>query len=470
MEDLAKFSVEYAQKKGAKYAEARVENTSTNGIVLKNGNLEASTFSTYDGLGMRFLVQGKLGFVSTNELGNKSKIKRLIIEAIKKTKSSKKYGEKLTLADDIAHQDKYEVKQKKNLLDIDIDEKIKWIMESEKAIKSSGVNVPARFIGYSDHMTTEHLVNSDGTAITATVPKVNMYYLLTIAENNKVTQRYSGKGGSGGWEIPESWDLDKLFTEEVVSMKTNLVKGVKTPKGVMPIVCGPEVTGIMVHESAGHPYEADRIFGREAAQAGESFINKKMVGFNIGTEKVTVVDDPTLENSYGYYKYDNEGVKARKKFLIKNGMITEFLHNRETAHHMDLESNGSSRATDYDKESIVRMSNTFMLPGKVSEDDLFKDVKKGVFIKNFMEWNIDDKRLNQKYTGAEAYLIENGELTKPVINPVLEVSTTKLYHAVDGVANNLELFSGNCGKGEPMQGIPVFMGGPSILLKGLRIK
>ena len=67
-------------------------------------------------------------------------------------------------------------------------------------------------------------------------------------------------------------------------------------------------------------------------------------------------------------------------------------------------------------------------------------------------------------------MIENGELTKPVINPVLEVSTTKLYHAVDEVANNLELFSGNCGKGEPMQGIPVFMGGPSILLKGLRIK
>ncbi|MAG78119.1 TldD-like protein [archaeon] len=470
MEDLAKFAVDYALKKGAKYAETRLENTTSNGIVLKNGNLEASSFSTYEGLGMRFIVQGKLGFVSTNELDKKARLKRLITDSIKKTKSSKKYGEKVGLADDVAHKDKYEVKQKKNLLDVDISEKIKWLMESERAIKDSKVNVPGRFVAYSDNLTTEHLVNSDGTEITAVVPKANFYYLLTIAENNKVTQRYSGNGGCGGWEVCEGWNVYDTFKEEVTSMKTNLVKGKKSPKGVMPIVCGPEVVGIMVHESSGHPYEADRILGREAAQAGESFITKNMVGYKIGSDKVTVVDDPTMENSYGYYKYDNEGVKGKKKYLQKDGVITEFLHNRETAFHMGLISNGSSRATDYDKESIVRMSNTYMLPGKVKEEELFEGIKKGVFVKNFMEWNIDDKRLNQKYTGAEAYLIENGEIKSPIINPIIEVSTTKLYHAVDEVANNLELFAGNCGKGEPMQGIPVFMGGPSIRLQGLRIK
>jgi len=470
MEDIAKLSIEYALKKGAKYAEARLEDTKTNGIVLKNGNLEASTFSTYTGLGMRFIVQGKLGFVSTNELDKKAKLKRLIREAIQKTKSSKRYGEKVKLSDDKAHNDRYQVNEKKKLLDIGVDEKIKLLQESERAIKDSGVNVPGRFVGYSDSFTTEHLVNSDGTEVTAIVPRANFYYLLTIAENDKMTQRYSGKGGTGGWEVVEGWNVYDIFKEEVTSMKNNLLKGKKTPKGVMPIVCGPEVVGIMVHESAGHPYEADRIFGREAAQAGESFITKKMVDFKIGSDKVTVVDDPTLANSYGFYKYDNEGVKARRKFLMKNGVITEFLHNRETAFHMGLPSNGSSRATDYDKESIVRMSNTFMLPGKVKEEDLFKDIKKGVFIKNFMEWNIDDKRLNQKYTGAEAYLIKNGEILHPVINPILEVSTTKLYHAVDEVANNLEPFAGNCGKGEPMQGIPVWMGGPSVLLKGLKVK
>lgn len=463
--EIAKFCMEYAQKKGAKYAEARLENTDSTGFILKNGVLEGTSFVSYNGLGLRFIVKNKLGFFSTNNLENKNQLKAMISESIKKTKSSGKYGEKVELAGDKAHKDNYEVKMKKNLNDVDINEKIKLFLGSERILK----NIPTRFISYNEHNTTEHLVNSEGTEITASVPKVNMNYLLTCV-NKRVMQRYSGKGGAGGWEVVEKWDTDNLFENEVKSMNLNLEKGKKCPKGVMPIVCGPEVTGIMVHESAGHPYEADRIFGREAAQAGESFVTEKMIGTRIGSDIVTVVDDPTIENSYGFYLYDNEGVKARRKVLIKNGIINEFLHNRETAFSMGLESNGSSRATDYDRESIVRMSNTFMLPGKMNEEDLFKGIKKGVYIKNFMEWNIDDKRVNQKYTGAEAYLIENGELTMPLVNPILEVSTLKLYNAVEGVANNLQMFSGNCGKGEPMQGIPVFMGGPSVLLKGLRIK
>ena len=125
---------------------------------------------------------------------------------------------------------------------------------------------------------------------------------------------------------------------------------------------------------------------------------------------------------------------------------------------------------DFDKDSIVRMSNTFLLPGDYKEKELFEGVKKGIYMKNFMEWNIDDKRLNQKYTGAEAYLIENGEISTPIIAPVLEVSTLRLWPAVEAIGKNLELHAGSCGKGEPMQGIPIYLGGPSIRLQGLRIK
>jgi TldD protein len=238
----------------------------------------------------------------------------------------------------------------------------------------------------------------------------------------------------------------------------------------MDVIACPQVVGIMVHESAGHPYEADRIFGREAAQAGESFIEKDMIGHQIGNEAVNVVDDPTLPNSYGHYLYDNEGVEARRKFLIKNGKINELLHNRETAMFMGLKSNGSSRAVEYNRESIVRMSNTFMLPGEHTEEELIEDVKDGIYMKNFMEWNIDDKRLNQKYVGAESYLIKNGEIKGPVISPSIEISTPELYKAIDAVAKKPEYHSGSCGKGEPMQAIPVWFGGPSIRLRNISIK
>lgn len=156
--------------------------------------------------------------------------------------------------------------------------------------------------------------------------------------------------------------------------------------------------------------------------------------------------------------------------LMKNGRINEFLHNRESAYALGTKSNGSARSTSYSFEPIVRMSNTFMLPGDYKEEELIENVKDGVYIKSFMEWNIDDKRLNQKYVGAEAYEIKNGKLGKPLLNPVIEITTPQLYKAVDAVANNTEYFAGTCGKGEPMQGIPVWFGGPSFRMRRIFVR
>ena len=230
------------------------------------------------------------------------------------------------------------------------------------------------------------------------------------------------------------------------------------------------MTGIIVHESCGHPLEADRILGREAAQAGESFVKPEMLGNLIGGVNVNIADDPTLPGSFGFYLFDDEGVKARRKMLMKNGRINEFLHNRESAYLLGIKSNGSARSTSYSFEPIVRMSNTFMLPGDYKEEELIENVKDGVYIKSFMEWNIDDKRLNQKYVGAEAYEIKNGKLGKPLLNPVIEITTPQLYKAVDAVANNIEYFAGTCGKGEPMQGIPVWFGGPSFRMRRIFVR
>ncbi|MBI5797496.1 TldD/PmbA family protein [Candidatus Woesearchaeota archaeon] len=467
--DLANFSTNYAQKLGASYAEARLEESTGNSTVIKNGIIQATGFDKAEGLGMRFIINKKMGFVSTNKL-TKEKIKQVIEKAIKITKATGKVGENIELSDEKAHQAEYTVKQKIKLADLSGEDRIKVLMDAEKAIATTKVNVPSRYIVLSDEEVTEYLTTTEGTKITAHIPRVHFYYFLSMLENQKLSQRYWVYGAASGWEQIQKWNIPKILSEEATTMKEVLTKGKKTPLGKMPIVCGPQVTGIMVHESCGHPFEADRILGREAAQAGESYISRDSLGKKIGSAVVNIVDDPTIPGTFGYYLYDNEGVKARRKYLLKKGKVTEFLHNRETAKQMGIKSNGSSRASDYEKEAIIRMSNTFMLPGKQSEEELFEGIKKGIYMKNFMEWNIDDKRLNQKYTGAAAWLIENGELTTPVINPVLEVSSLKLYPSIEAVGNNLELHAGDCGKGEPMQGIPVLLGGPSIKLQGLRIK
>lgn len=468
-DDLAEFSLRYAQDLGATYVEVRLEETQANTLVMKNGVVQATESTLYEGIGLRFLVNHKLGFVSTNTL-TKKRLAERIAKGIKITKAAKEASQDIGLSKEHAYRATYEVKQKKKLREIDIKDRLSPLQEAEKAISKIGVQALYRYITLQDEEVTELLRTSEGTRIRSRIPRVSAYYFLTVNENNRSMQRYQMYGATGGWDQVLQWDLPKILTEEVTAMKLMLTKGKKLPPQKLPIICGPEVTGIIVHESCGHPFEADRILGREAAQAGESYISKNDRGRVLGSPVVTIVDNPLVENSYGFYRYDHEGVKARQKVLLKKGIVTEFLHNRETAWQMGLKSNGSSRASDFEKEAIIRMSNTFMVPGDYDQEELFEGIKRGVYLKNFTEWNIDDRRLNQKYTGSTAFLIENGELTQPLLNPVLEISSTKLYPAIDAVGKDLKFYAGSCGKGEPMQSIPVYLGGPSIRLQGLRIK
>ncbi|MBU4284428.1 MAG: TldD/PmbA family protein [Nanoarchaeota archaeon] len=466
--ELADFAVKYALKLGADYSEVRLESTTSNSFILKNGIAEASGFGKINGLGMRIIKNKTLGFASTNHM-DKEKIKKLIQNTINTTEKASHLREEINLSEEKANKDRYRVKQKINLNDVGPEEKIRLLFDAEKELIDTKIKIPSRYLSLSDSITTEYLVNSDGTNILATVPRVCFFYLLTVEKNDKTSQRIWQYGQTGGFEFVKKWDIPSIVVNEVKALQKNLRFGVKPPKQAVDIVAAPQIVGIMVHESGGHPYEADRIIGREGAQAGESFITKEMMGTRIGSKVVNVVDDPTLENSYGFYKYDNEGVKAGRKYIIKQGIINEFLHNRETAYCMGIKSNGSSRSVNYDRESIVRMSNTFMLPGKYSEEELIEDIKLGIYMKNFMEWNIDDKRINQKYVGAESYLIKNGEIKEPVIKPVIEITTPQLYKSIDAVAKNMEYHAGNCGKGEPMQPIPVWFGGPSIRLRKIRL-
>ncbi len=467
-EEIADFAVDYALKKGASYSEARLEETSANSFALKNGIAEASGFYRVNGIGLRIIYNKAMGFASTNDV-KKEKIKALIESTISSLKKASAITEKVELSDEKFSSCRYSVKQKIKLEDVSPEEKIRLLMDADKETLSSGTNMPSRYLSLSDTTTTEYLTNSDGAKICATVPRSNFFYMLTAEHNNKTSQRVWQYGQAGGFEFVKKWGISSILAREAKAMGENLRKGIKPPKGHVDVVACPEVVGIMVHESAGHPYEADRIIGREGAQAGESFISPEMLGTRIGSNAVNVVDDPLLENSHGFYRYDNEGVKARRKYLIKNGIINEFLHNRRTAFEMGVKSNGSSRGASYDRESIVRMSNTFMLPGDYNEEELVEDIKLGVYMKNFMEWNIDDKRLNQKYVGAESYLIKNGKIAEPLLRPAIEIKTPKLYSSIDAVGKNPEYHSGVCGKGEPMQGIPVWFGGPSVRLRKIRL-
>src|SRR3989344_3087656 len=354
-EDLAEFAVKFATKSGASYAEARAEQTQSNVFVLKNGTLDISGFEDSFGIGIRMINKGTLGFVSTN-LTSKDAIKKIIEESLSITSAAQKISENTKLSEEKPVKKSYSVPEKKKINNVSPKTKIELLKSIDAKLNATKIKMPTCYFSLSDETIEKYYTNSDGTRIKSVIPRPNIFYMFAVKEGAKTSQRMWQYGGTGGWEIVEKWKLPSTIQNEAKDLHNALVNGENCPKGELDVVASPQITGIISHESCGHPFEADRILGREAAQAGESFITKQMLGTRIGNKAVTLIEDPTLKNSYGFYLYDDEGVEA-----------------------------------------IVRMANTFIDKGDYNFKELIEGVKKGIYLKSFMEWNIDDKRYNNRY-------------------------------------------------------------------------
>ena len=469
--DILEYAIEKALELGAQYAEARFEDKKGTELLMKNGSPEGLELKVEKGIGMRVLFNGGVGFASTNELSKES-VLNMVDKAVKLARAASKVRkEPVIFSKEDFHRVYYEVKMKKNFQDLAPEEKMELLKKIEEEVKDTDVNVPMRFLEYSDEVWHKIFINSEGAYVESVIPRVSVVYNLVVFENNQVEQApFVERGFSGGFELIEKDEPWERAVKDVKALKKLIYEGRSPPEGKVDIVISPEVAGIAVHESVGHPYELDRIMGREAAQAGESFVKPTMLGERIGSDMVNVVEDPTIPNSWGFYLYDDEGVKARPRYLIKNGLINEFLMNREYAAKIGMHSNAAARAISYKREPIVRMANTYLAPGDYSFEELIEDIKLGVYMVSFNEWNIDDRRYQQRYIGREAYLIENGELKEPVKRPILEITTKGLWSSVDAVGKEVEYYPGTCGKGEPGQGVPVWMGGAPARLRNIVLR
>jgi len=472
LEDLILYAVDYARELGASYAEARYHKNNSFSIVSRNGTIIGAGREIKEGIGVRVLVDGALGFSATNRLDNES-VKEAVEKAYKLAKVHAGLMKKpIEFDDSRVGRARYSVVEKKPFTSMSLDEKIGMHKELWDIVAKapSEAKIPVFFLNYIESVEEKIVANSDGAFITSRIPRLTIFYNVVVTTPQKGSiQRFEQLGASGGLENLEEWSLYNTLDNDVKIYEKILYEAKEPPRQEVDVVVGSEVVGLIVHESCGHPSEADRILGREAAQAGMSFIKPGMIGERIGNENATVIDDPTIPGSYGFYLYDDEGVPARPRYLYREGIIYEHLHNRWTAKIYGTQSNAASRAMDYASEPIIRMANTYFKPGDHSFEELVEDIKYGVYIKSYMEWNIDDTRWSQRYVGLEAYLIEKGELKGFVRNPVLEVTTKAFYSKVDAVGKELRFYAGTCGKGEPAQGVPVWFGGPDLRLRNIRL-
>ena len=451
LEDVVKRFSEY------KYIEARRHKISLTNLYIINGSPAGVEDSSYSGYSVRAFKDSAMYFTSSTRLEDLTPLSLTLKEWEKGYSADQRSSGSYTV----------EEKAKASL-----EEKQKLLIDISKNLLQLKINskIPSLNIIYSESIEEKEIVFEDGTKVYGRVPRIHISVSVTMKSDKASATFYEEFGGSGGFELVKTWDLEKTLEEKIKSVDEVLNKGKSVTPGKKDVVLSNMLSGIMVHESVGHPFEADRVLGRESAQAGLSYLVGRNFGERIGSNAVTVVDDPTLPNSSGFYLIDDEGIKARAKYLIKEGVINELLQDRFSAYKFGLNSNGSARASRFDREPLVRMSNTFFMPGNYTFDELVEGVKDGIYMKSYMEWNIDDLRIGQRYVGLEAYEIKNGEIGDPLLFPVIEGTTFDFLSSIDAVDNTLKFYYGTCGKGDPDQGIPVWMGGPNMRIRNVSVK
>ena len=476
--ELADFVIEYALKRGAKYAEARLIYSRDESYVARNGLFISCDEKYNSGIGIRILNDKGFGFVS-NSILTKDSIKESVDHAIKMAKLCNRQTP-IKLSEEKVYETEWRSEVKQKFEDLSWDEKKKYIKSIDKRLKRElDEKLYSRIIICLLHKEKKYFVNSEGTKVKSEIYLPNMTTMMTAKGKNGTEQRNFSLGGNGGWE----WFNEIKFDDKLVEDCRGLIKTAKFARSIkfdsnIDVIISGEISGIISHENIGHPSEADRIYGREGAQAGESFYadllkqyNNNLGEIEIGSKFVTIIDDPTIPKEPGYYLYDDEGVKSRPRYLIKQGKLTELLLNREYAAKFNMNSNAASRSVSFSKEPIIRMANTYFTTGDYNSiEELASEIKKGIYIKSFTEWNIDDRRFQSKYVGLESYLIENGKITETLVKrPILELTTFGILKSVDGITKNIDRRLGLCGKGDPMQGIPVSMGGAEVRLRNIKI-
>ena len=441
---------------GASYAEIRLMAETTSSVRLKDGQLEQAIPGQEIGATLRILADGAWGVHSTTDISNIPNEIEATVRLAKAVAARRPSGSNpIQLAEIPIHQDEIHWKSKKDVRNTDLDTKLSMLGDIHQSANDDE-RIISVSCGWSDeHLHTE-LLTTEGMDRTWSFQRSMVNGMVTARDGGDPVSYRMRHGGEGGLELIESCDLQSLGENAQIAA-LRLLKAKRSPSGKLPLIADRDLTGVYIHEALGHPCEADLV------AAGDSCLDGKL-GQKIGNEIVTVVDDPTLRGGYGAYPIDDEGLDTREKTLIKNGILTDYLNHRETAHHFGLEPNAGARAQDGLHHPLVRMSNTMILGGNFNDiDELMEDIEYGVYACGSRGGQVDTGRGSFQFAAQEAYLIENGEITTPLRDVSVSGLTLQILNDVDGLTKDAKLASpGFCGKG---QTVPVGDGGPIMRIR-----
>jgi TldD protein len=440
------------EKFSAQYSEVRAQKLKKTLLTVKEGRVEAAKQGIENGVALRVLVNGAWGFSSVGSF-NYSDLKMAVSDACRMARAiSKRMKKPIILAETKPIIDKVSVETKKNPATIPMEHKIKTTLSINQACLGYDNKVKSCTIDYLDLFGTNYFVNSEGTNIEQ--DRLYVWSRITSSAFNEGVFSFCREeiGSTAGYEVFDEYPPEIIGRNVAKRTMTQLAaKPVKG--GNFPVILGPNVVGVFVHEAFGHLAEAD------LALSGGVLSNK--IGKRIASNIVTLYDDGTVENAFGSFKYDDEGVPSQKTLLVKDGIVNGLMHNRETAQKFNMKPTGNSRSESFRFEPIIRMRNTYMDPKDQSFEELIEDVNSGYYMKSFRggQANIDG---TFQVGVQEAYEIVNGEIGYPVRNVSISGNTLQTLLKVEAVGKDFKLWPGRCGKGQTAF---VCDGGPHIRIK-----
>jgi TldD protein len=359
---------------------------------------------------------------------------------------------------------------------VPLDDVVKLAVEGCKLLQSQSNRIGYCATTTSTFLLRELFLSSQGADIDQSFAQTEGFAIAMCGGEHGNYDIYDSTGHQRGWELltngyrrgPISLPNFMDFCRNLGATAAEVAAAppLKPPEKEVVVVTDPHFNTLLVHEVVGHPSELDRALKYETAYAGRSWFLKDMhdnqLGQQIASPLVSAYSDPTMEG-YGSFKYDHEGTPARRAYIIRNGVLEEFLNNRQTAAIMGVTPNGSARATEAHLIPLIRMTNTIFAPGQQDPQSIISEVEDGYYVAGHRTPSIAESRENFRITAVKVYEIKNGQLGRLYRDGGITSDTRDYFMSIDAVGNDLQVNPiPNCGKGQPMQAKRMSNGGPTM--------
>lgn len=462
---------------GATYAEVRGEDTRHSYLAARDGAVEEAQTSSDTGWGLRVAVQtptgGGWGFAATADW-SMEQVAATARQAVAIARASATVRHSPLLLDDLPRQTgEYTTPHTRDPVTVPAEEQLDLLIDATNQIRAASPRVVAATGSVRGWHTDKRFMNSLGADLRQTIIEAEGRVRAVAQDDSGYTySRSRDNMHQAGWEFIDGMHLREAASE-IGREAAELVVAPWATEGPQTVVLGADLVSLIIHESCGHPTELDRVLGWEAAFAGTSFLMPDMRGvFRYGSPHVSIMADSVTPGGLGTFGWDDEGTPAQRWDLVRDGIFTGYLANRESAPVIGQRSNGCGRASGWNRMPIVRMVNVNLEPGRGTLDELLAGIDHGIYVETPSSWSLDDKRMNFHFSAEVCREIRGGKLGEYRKGAAFQARTPDFWGAVQAVAGEdawrLQGFS-SCAKGEPLQLAHVAHGASPIVVAGLNI-